>query len=99
MSDNDEEFITDNLDNNEDITYEDILPEESASNITSSESSHSTARSFNRIQRGPKITSSVWSFLIKIQKDILNFLCAVLVNQFLKNKQYNIFKMGFTQSP
>ena len=65
MSDNDEEFITDDLDNNEDITYEDILPEESASNITSSESSHSTARSSNRIQRGPKITSSVWPFFDK----------------------------------
>ena len=47
MSDNDEEFITDDLDNNEDITYEDILPEELASNITSSESSHSIARSSN----------------------------------------------------
>jgi hypothetical protein len=43
MSDNNEEFTIDNLDNNEDIIYENILPEESASNITSSKSSYLTA--------------------------------------------------------
>ncbi|CAG8508139.1 14051_t:CDS:1, partial [Acaulospora morrowiae] len=60
MSDNDKEFTIDDLNNNEDI-----LPKESTSNITSFESSHSTARSFNQTQRGPKITSSVWPFFDK----------------------------------